>query len=158
MANLQNPEVEAASIECHIGGSIRPSRGGKGGHFALLNPLFWRSLTSGSFPPSSSPFPSSLSLSSSSTTQDATACPPQSTSCLPAICLGLGGDPRGRPLRANPSTRPSRQPARRAWVAAPASGHGGRLCGGVEAGEVLLASSRRPGGSWCELRAPIISR
>ena len=33
-----------ASIECHIGGSIRPSRGGKGGHFALLNPLFWRSL------------------------------------------------------------------------------------------------------------------
>ena len=72
------------------------------------------------------------------------------TSCLRAICLGHRGDPRGRPLRANPSTRPSGQPARRAWVAAPAFGHGGRLCGGAEAGEVLLASSRRPGGSWCE--------
>ena len=55
-------------------------------------------------------------------------------SCLRAICGGHRGDPRGRPLRANPSTRPSRQPARRAWVAAPASGHEGRLCGGAEAG------------------------
>ena len=33
-----------ASIECHIGGSIRPSSGCNGVHFALLNPLFFLSL------------------------------------------------------------------------------------------------------------------
>ena len=112
-------------------------------------------LTSGSCPPSSSPFPSSLSLSSSATTQKPATELPAPAFSLPAIDLGLGGDPRGRPLGANPSTRPSRQPARRAWVAGPASGHAGRLCGIEEPGEVLLASSRRPGGSWSELGAPI---
>ena len=36
-----------ASIECHIGGSIRPSSGCNGVHFALLNPLFFLSLPRG---------------------------------------------------------------------------------------------------------------
>ena len=112
-------------------------------------------LTSGSFPPSSSPCPSSSSSSSSSTTQLSVAVAGQLSFRTGQICGGLGGDPRGRPLGANPSTRPSGQPARRARVAAPASGHGGRLCGIEEPGEVLLASSRRPGGSWSELGAPI---
>ena len=107
-------------------------------------------LTSGSWSPRAGRRPSSLSPSSSSPTPTPTTELRASSFRFRAIDLGLGGDPRGRPLGANPSTRPSRQPARRAWVAAPASGHEGRLCGGAEAGEVLLASSRRPGGSWCE--------
>ena len=97
-------------------------------------------------------------LSSSSATPKPTTEPREPTSEVRDIDLGLGGDPRGRPLGANPSTRPSQQPARRAWVAGPASGHAGRLCGIEEPGEVLLASSRRPGGSWSVSRAPIISR
>ena len=46
---LISPDItrsrQDASIECHIGGSIRPSSGCNGVHFALLNPLFFLSLS-----------------------------------------------------------------------------------------------------------------